>query len=420
MISSNSITRKLIRATSALVNGTPPSKLAVASQPSSAVAATNFTVVIQLQNASSVDVTNAGVSVSIAKQSGTGTLSGGATGLSVLTDSNGRATFNTLQMDTGGASVVLRATSSGLTLIDTSTISITAAGTITQFTNSTETGGGGGDSDVLWADDFSTPVATGSPGSWCDVNFDNAGTLYGGPATSGGIPHTRGFGGTIYNQTAYPMLVTSITGRSTPYAASHGTQPSPQGSDWMGDHNFSRGVTEFYTRFDCYFNAGYSFGAEKIWDINPPNWLGNGGIIWGNLHINLGGSPASSATLYWQGTTAPSYSTGFVITSGRWYSIQLYCKRGTGGNDGILKVWADDLGVAGSTIPGGGTPTLRLNRTDYPFNPAQGSYTQFGNIWCESWANAPSSGSWKFTNIMCREFNGGTNGNSPILIRASA
>ena len=393
-----------------------PKRLAVVTQPSGATAGAAFTTqpVVRVLDGGGEFCAAATNTVIATKHTGvTGTLSGDTDKDAVA----GVATFTDLAMSAGESGVSLDFASSGLTGTTSSTFNVgSTAGTITQFDNSSEVAT---DSDVLWADDFSTPCAAGSPGSWCELSFDDAGPAYGGPLTASAVPHTRGFGGTIFNRQPYPFLVRAITGRGTPYAASHGDMNGGQGADWMGDHNFPSGVTEFYTRFDAYFPSDYVFGAEKIWDINPPDWVGGGGIFWGNLHINLGGSASTTGTLYWQGTAGPSYSTGFTFQRGHWYSVQLYCKMSSpiGTGNGILKVWADDLGTDGTAITSGTAPTLRLNRTDYPFAPATGSHTQFGSIWCESWANPGSDGEWLFTNIVVRGTNGGSNGNSPIPIR---
>lgn len=399
-----------------------PTKLAVVTQPSGGVSGSALTTqpIIELRDASSNQDAEVGRVVTVSLLAGVGTLTGVT---SVATDTNGRAVFTnlTITATTPPSSFTLAFASSGLTGINANSVTVTLPGAVTQFFNSTEPGGDGTNNDVLWADDFSTPCPAGG-GSWCEVSFDTASSLYGGPLTAAAIPHTRGFGGTIFNAHPYPFLVRAITGRGSPFAARHGDMNGGQGADWMGDHNMSRGVTEFYSRFDAFFAADYLFGAEKIWDINPPNWVGGGGIFWGNLHINLGGSQATTGGLYWQGTIGPSYNTGFTFQRGHWYSVQLYCKMSSpiGTGNGILKVWADDLGIDGTNVPSGGVPTLRLNRTDYPFAPAAGGHTQFGSIWCESWANPGSDQEWVFTNVMVREFNGGTNGNSPILIRASS
>lgn len=323
--------------------------------------------------------------------------------------------------DTDSLTAIERqAVAAALSSADAATLSeassLNTGATITEFDN--WTGGASGDNDILWEDDDSTPCAAGSPGSWCEINFDDAGNLYGGPLTTAALPHTRGYGGTIFERQPYPFLVRAVTNRGTPYFASHGDMLGAQGADWMGDHNFRRGVVDCYVYLEFYFPSGYTFGAEKIGDLNPPNWVGNGGIFWGNLHANLGGSAASTGLLSWQGTTGPSYSTGFTFQGGHYYAVQLGCKMSSpiGTGNGILRVWADDLGTAGNAIADGTAMTLRLNRTDYPWAPAFGSHTQFGSWWDESWANPGSSGESLHGKIRVRELNGGSNVNSPMGI----
>ena len=297
--------------------------------------------------------------------------------------------------------------------------SVSAPGTITEFYNAASwSGGGSGDSDILWEDDFSTPCALGSPGSSCELNFDDATSTYGSPTATLALPHTRGSGGTVFNANPYPMLVRAIANRGTSYAASHGDSGGGD-QDWMWDHNLKRGTSTVLCYFELDFDSNYGFGAEKIWDLNPPNFLGHGGIYWGNLHINLGaGTQQTTGTLWWQGTTGPSYNTGFTFQRGHKYAIQLVGKLASplGASNGILRVLADDLGTSGNSIASGTSMTMRLNRTDYPWDNV-GGYTQFGSIWVEAWANPGSNHTRAITNIRVRENNGDSSMATYMTIR---
>lgn len=97
--------------------------IVIASQPSSTVEDTNFTVTVQVKDQFGANFSST-ASISVAKQSGTGTLSG----TSPVSAVAGLATFSNLQMDTGSATVVLRFTSSGLGTVDTTSITVTASG----------------------------------------------------------------------------------------------------------------------------------------------------------------------------------------------------------------------------------------------------------------------------------------------------
>lgn len=287
------------------------------------------------------------------------------------------------------------------------------AGVITQFDNSTESGHN--DAAAIWYEDHNTPCALGP--SYMEVNGEVAVSMYGAFNNTAALPHTRGNFGTIFNQSPYPAPVINLSGFAifSPYGASHGIQPAT-GADFLAEHNWSRGVTEFYQRWYQFWPSGYGFGAEKVWDFNPPNNAGNGGIIWGNVHINLGGPQSPTGSLAWQGTGGASYSGLATINSGRVYCFQVYGRRTGSGANGLLKMWCNDMGATGGTIPG--SPTLVLNRSDYSWIPAVGTPTQFGSNWIESWANAGSSGgpSW-YTNIATREASDG--GVSPIPFRAA-
>ena len=157
----------------------------------------------------------------------------------------------------------------------------------------------------------------------------------------------------------------------------------------MAEHALAQSVSDVYIRFYTKPSAGYAFGAEKVLTVNKT--LG-GGIYWGNLHFNLGtGSASSSGSLWWQAVSpGTSKNTGFSLTGGRWYFIELHMNVATG----VLQVWADDCGVDGTTCPA--TPTLRLNVTGFAY-PSSG---QVGAVWFENWANPGSSGTRLLDQIM--------------------
>lgn len=300
---------------------------------------------------------------------------------------------------------------------------------VNEFYNSTEFEMSGGvpvDSNILFMDDFARGWASKANFEGWLLGTGGTRIFTGAPTDSGNLQYTAGWGYNIFADTSIPdpagipgigaggtdPLQTQTGRGGAVYASSHGTNDGSVGGDWFGDHDWAAGSEHVFIRFDVYFYSGYQFGAEKIGSVNPPNWSGTGGIIWGNLHINLGaGSASSTGTVYWQGVNdaggSTSHSTTFVMSSGRWYSIQAELDRRASAGSQILRVYCDDLGTDGNTIPSGGTPTLRLERTNYTFVPASGTHTQFGNLWAESWANWPSTGVQKRTNYVVRDGAGG-------------
>lgn len=159
--------------------------IVVASQPSSTVEDTNFTVTIQVKDQFGNNISST-ASISVTKQSGTGTLSG----TSPVSAVAGLATFSNLQMDTAGASVVLRfsATGAGLGTCDTSTIAVTSS-SITYYLNkdfasasyTPLTDGGGGDPSNYTLTGGVMEANLGSSGSDQAANayFDNGSRMTG-------------------------------------------------------------------------------------------------------------------------------------------------------------------------------------------------------------------------------------------------
>ena len=75
-----------------------PTQLVMVTQPSGAVSGTAFTTqpAVELRDGSNAVVLQAGVTVTVAKASGSGTLGGT---LTAVTDANGKATFTNLAID---------------------------------------------------------------------------------------------------------------------------------------------------------------------------------------------------------------------------------------------------------------------------------------------------------------------------------
>src|SRR5690606_10232970 len=102
-------------------------------------------------------------------------------------------------------------------------------------------------------------------------------------------------------------LVKAITwGRGTNYAFTYGVRTTAN-ANYMFQHRLPAGgpaadggYRQLVMRYERWFPPDYLFGAEKIWTLNQPG--ADGGIMWGNLHINLGaGSSSTTGSLAWQG-----------------------------------------------------------------------------------------------------------------------
>lgn len=421
-----------------------PKRLSVQTQPSGATSGQAFTTqpVVYILDGGGELCTSATNTVTVTKHSGvSGTLSGTTSVAAV----GGVATFTNLQMSAGESGVSLDFAASGLTGAQSSTFNVAGGGgTATQFFNSSEANSDASNSDNLMSWDgylgfgfkadmegFRSHVST--PGGLGDVRI-----FSGAYNASGNLQYTQGCAGSIFYRWPIPanatdwnalgmdgILVKSINwGSGATYAFTHGELSGGTNSNYMGDYDFVRGVSEFYCRLRRYFPSDYTFGGEKTLTINPPSWGGNGGIIYAGMGINIGGSQSTTGTL---GITLNAvdvlYNNLITLQRNHVYELQVYMRRTGANGTHIVKVWADDLGTPGSiSLPSGGNMTNRLNVTNATISPVQGGYTQFGNIWPECWSNPVSSAAApgpQYTNVLAREFNGGTAGNAPILCRTA-
>jgi hypothetical protein len=281
----------------------------------------------------------------------------------------------------GGSTGTFRviATQQGGALADSSTITIGAAVPSTMYFNSSEPGGDGSNAAYLLTDDF-------EDGTWYSKNCDQANA-------SGGLLQADGWCGTIYS--AINPAGAAVPGgvRGTGYTATHGVSSGGAGGTNMADHTLAQAANEIYVRYYVRPSVGYQFGAEKFLTVNKDP-AGVGGIYWGNLHINMGGNTSSTGQLFWQEPSGldTSRNLGFTFTgNGHWYFIELHIKLSTTttSRDGVLEVWADDVGADG--FGGPATPTRRYSVSNYNFNRTSAG-TLIQSLWFENWANPGSIG----------------------------
>lgn len=425
-----------------------PKRLTVATQPTGATAGQALTTqpVVQILDGGGELCTSATNSVTATKHTGvTGTLSGTTSRAAVA----GIATFTDLAMSAAESSVSLDFNASGLTGTQSSTFNVSSgggSGTATRYYNSSEAGADGSNSDVLTSWDGylgfgvygdvegyrSHGGGNPTPGGGGDLQV-----FTGAYNASQNLQYTQGLAESIFYQYRIPQnsgewgphgmdgpLVKAINwGSGAGYAFCHGSLAGSN-SNFMADMDFVRGVNQFYVRLRRYFPSDYTFGGEKTLTINPPNWGGNAGIIWGGMGINIGGGQNTTGNLgFVLNGVDVLYNNLMTLQRNHVYEIQLYLNRSGSNGSHIVKLWCDDLGTPGAlSLPSGNNQTIRLNRSDATIIPVTGSHTQFGNIWPECWSNpvslAADPGS-QYTNVIARELNGGTNGNSPILCRAA-
>jgi hypothetical protein len=254
------------------------------------------------------------------------------------------------------------------------------------YFNSSEPGCNGSDPNKLFCEDFETPGVSG--GRWYAEDCDTANR------NGGFASRTKGWCGTIYSNPITPAGAEACgsAGVATSCSGHHGALTLSDSGGNMADHGFKMQVDEVYVRYYQRWLTGYRFGAEKVLTFNATP--GSGGIKWGNLHLNCGtGSQSSTANLQWQ-PVGGGFTNCLSIASiapGNWYYIEVHAKLSTtaSSGDGLLQVWVNDCGPAGTTC--GTSPTLRLNQQNMSWD-RKSSGELLGAVWFENWANPASSG----------------------------
>ena len=268
------------------------------------------------------------------------------------------------------------------------------------YFNSMEPGAGktGTNSNYLMTDDFSR-------GAWYELNYDDA------VAIDSTFANVCGWGGNIYDPITPPSASVSggvgLHGRT--YAATSGYLDGTIGGHNMAEHGFSGSthVTESYFRLYFQRQSDYNGGHEKMFDFTRGfgtgqmvalayNYFGTGQIR-GIPYLHQDDGVASQPGNGWfLSNQAPIVYTN----SGSWYCVEMHIKLNTPGVwDGLWEMWLDDMGIDGRSGPA--TPTLRSQYTDVLYrNSGSEASVDIGGIWIENWANAPTTGTTYYSNII--------------------
>ncbi len=290
-----------------------------------------------------------------------------------FTAGNAAGTFQVLASDPNGP------------LAGSATMQIADAPPPSMFFSSSESGCGT-DSNVVLCDDF-------EDGTWYEKNCDQANG-------SGGLLQTDGWCGTIFNNAG----LAGGTGRcgnvgfKSNCAATTGNKGSGGTSSTTGnmaDHALAQGAGEIWVRFYTKPLAGYRFGQEKWLTFNADE-PGSGGIRWGNLMWNCGGTTGSSGTMSMHFNPPmdicqkQNQGNDLDFVAGNWYFTEVHYRLNSPGQaNGLFELWVDNCGPSGTTCPA--TPTLRLRRSDVQTDRASTS-EQIRVLWFEAWSEPFSFG----------------------------
>jgi len=261
------------------------------------------------------------------------------------------------------------------------------------YFNSSESGCDGSDPNVLMCEDFEHNGSGGTPGTWYVNDGDHA--------TSA----DKGWFGTIYANPITPAGAIRCGTGVTPFGncAGAGGTHQGQGGRNMAQHRLKTStcgtngfqfcdVDEIYVRWYAFWDAGYSFGAEKHMNVTNSD----GDIAFVNVQLNCGAGGASSTAspsnqvIHGSGSDfdncgRQNQGNNITLQSGRWYFFELHVRAGT---SGLIEMWINDCGVNGVSC--GALPTLRSRLTGTLPGNANGAHIQ--TIWLENWANPASTG----------------------------
>jgi len=238
-----------------------------------------------------------------------------------------------------------------------------------QYLNSSEPMCGGSDPTVLLCDDF-------EDGTWYATDA--------GTSSGKNNPVNDGWAGNIYASTPANAVCGSAGAVGTACTATTGFRLNNgkyQAWHWFGPNEDQ--YEEIYHRFYVKFLPGYDFGHEKMVAYHRDGNIGNQiGFIhspWGDNKLSVFVNEESWAD--------QNQGNDLSWTIGNWYYVEIHWLLDTtkGANNGMVEVWADDVGPAGLGNPGAGT--LRLRHTGLSIRRTNG--VGIGIIHQENWL--PSS-----------------------------
>lgn len=253
-------------------------------------------------------------------------------------------------------------------------------------------------SNTLMCDDFEVSGVANSPnGMWYGEDCDTA-NRNGGVAT-----RTKGWCGTIYANPITPAGAAICGAKGyggTACSADSGFHASIGGVN-MATHQFLGNVTvtEAYLRLYWQPQLDYNGGHEKMFEFAT----GNGGNVVISCYNYFGSEIVQCIPFVHQdGGRAdkpglPSWldnnlASPVPIIPGHWFFVEMHFIMNTASNfDGVFDLWMDDCGPTGNACPSSPTQRMHYNNLLYTTAAEKASFP-VGAIWLENWANAATSG----------------------------
>ena len=279
------------------------SKLAIITQPAGATDALAFTTqpVVELQTAGSVAVPQAGVTVTASIVVGAGTLVGTAT---AVTAGDGRATFTNLGIDASSppASFTVRFSATGLTAVDSSSLTVSAGGSLPTLVGHWDWSTGTGWTDAVGRDTNKTVALTLFNGGNGGVDIASVAGKGFPTGIVNGVRNNRSSGSNFdwvgaQDVWAAPSVGQTLYGRiyfrneivstaNLDYGACHpfesyGANSGGYNFDGNGGYSFKLGNNTDGTTFGFVF-ATYGTGTQYYWGYNvttPANSATNPALL---------------------------------------------------------------------------------------------------------------------------------------------
>ena len=294
------------------------------------------------------------------------------------------------------------------------------------FLNSSEPLCQGNDSSVLLCDDWEDGVwmtsncsSNGGPTNpdndgWCGVtsylNQQSPG-LDGKGFSPPAVP-----GYAICAQAGAAGTSCAATSAKRALPPDNGEPPGGYSHGMMGEHDLLNGqtATDFYIRFYLKLMGDYDVGAGNEKVMTHRDNSGNCCLVF--LNYNAWVCDQTQLVMYADRWYCQNQGNDVTLVNDHWYYVEAHYKLNSVGQaNGLYELWIDDCGTNGLGCTGPGTLRASYSNVTYRTNSAT-----IGNVWIENYANAPTSGTSLYDQLVARTARIRPMSNSVLLPSAPA
>lgn len=276
------------------------------------------------------------------------------------------------------------------------------------YLNSTEPICDGSDPTVLLCDDWEDGVwMTSNCGyNGGPTNPDNDGWC---GVTSYLNQQTPGLGGKGFNPPAVPgyAVCGNAGAGGTRCAATSAARVLPPDNaepsggyshGMMADHDLLNGqtVSDFYIRFYLKLLNDYDVGSGNEKVMTHRDNAGNCCLMF--LNYNAWVCSQTQLVMYADRWYCQNQANDLTLANGHWYYVEAHYRLNTAGQaNGVYELWLDDCGTNGLACTGPGTLRASYSNVTYRTDGAT-----IANVWIENYANAPTSGTSYYDQLIVR------------------